>query len=49
MQLFLAFLLLQVANLEVYGLRWAIVTGMVAGTVVYVSYFRLEQWKRKKV
>jgi len=48
-QLFLAFLLPQIANLEVYGVRWAIVIGMVAGTVVYISYFRLGRWKRKKV
>jgi len=45
----LAFFLPRVANLGVYGVRWAIVAGMVTGAVAYVVYFRMGRWKRKKV
>jgi len=48
-QLPLAILLPQVTNLGVYGVRWAIVAGIVVGAVAYVTYFRLGRWKRKKV
>lgn len=46
-QLPLAFLLPEVANLGVYGVRWAMVAGIVVGGVAYVAYFRLGRWKRK--
>jgi len=45
----LAFLLPQVNNLGVYGVRWAIVAAMFAGAIAYVTYFRLGRWKRKRV
>jgi len=45
----LAFLLPQVANLGVYGVRWAIVIGMVVGAIAFSIYFRLGGWKHKKV
>jgi len=45
----LAFLLPQVTNLGMYGVRWAIVAGIVAGAAAYVIYFRRERWKRKRV
>jgi len=48
-QLPLAFLLSQVTNLGVLGVRWAMVAGMVSGAVAYMTYFRLGRWKRKKV
>ncbi len=48
-QMPLAFLLPRVTNLGVYGIRWAIVAGMVVGAVAYLAYFRLGRWKRKKV
>ena len=48
-QLPLAFLLPQVANLGVYGVRWAIVAGILSGAVLYVAYFVLGRWKAKKV
>jgi len=48
-QLPLAFFLPRIADLGVYGVRWAIVAGMVVGAVAYVAYFRLGRWKRKKV
>lgn len=48
-QLPLAFFLPQVANLGVYGVRWAIVAGMLAGAILYVTYFMLGRWKAKKI
>jgi len=46
-QLPLALLLPEVANLGVYGVRWAMVAGIVVGGAAYVAYFRLGRWKRK--
>jgi putative MATE family efflux protein len=48
-QLPLAFLLPQVTNLGVYGVRWAITAGVVVGSAAFVTYFRMGRWKRKKV
>jgi len=48
-QLPLAFLVVQITDLGVFGIRWAIVTSMVAGAVAYTTYFRMGRWKRKKV
>jgi putative MATE family efflux protein len=48
-QLPLAFLLPRVTNLGVFGVRWAIVASTFAGTIAYVTYFRLGIWKTKKV
>ena len=45
----LAILLPQVTNLGVYGVRWAIVAGILVGVVAYIIYFKLGRWKRKKV
>jgi len=45
----LAFFLPQIVNPAVYGVRWAIVAGTVAGAIAYIIYFRLGRWKRKKV
>jgi len=48
-QLPLAYFLSRFTNLEVYGVRWAIVVGMVVGAIAYTVYFRLGRWKRKVV
>jgi len=48
-QIPLAYLLPQFTELGVYGVRWAIVAGMVVSGVTFVIYFRLGRWKRKKV
>ncbi len=48
-QIPLAFFLSQVTNLGVYGVRWAIVAGMVVGAVAYIIYFRMARWKRKRI
>jgi len=45
----LAYFLPQVANLGVYGVRWAMAIGIVIGTIVYIIYFQVGRWKRKKV
>jgi len=45
----LAFILPKVSDLGVLGVRWAIVGGMAAGTIAYVTYFRMGRWKLKKV
>ncbi|MFC2007715.1 MATE family efflux transporter [Chloroflexota bacterium] len=45
----LALLLPNVADLGVYGVRWAMVAGIVSGAIVYVIYFRMGRWKRKRV
>ena len=48
-QLPLAFFLPGVANLGVYGVRWAIVVSIFTGAIFYVIYFMLGRWKAKKV
>ena len=45
----LAIVLPKVGELGVYGVRWAIVVGLVAGTIAYLIYFLFGRWKRKKV
>jgi putative MATE family efflux protein len=49
LQIPLALLLPRFADLGVYGVRWAIVGGWVAGAAAYAIYFRLGRWKRKRV
>ncbi len=48
-QLPLIFILPNVGDLGVLGIRWAIASGMVVAALVYVWYFRLGRWKRTKV
>jgi len=48
-QLPLAFLSLQVTDFGVYGIRWAMVIGMVLGAAAYITYFRMGRWKHKQV
>ncbi len=48
-QIPLAFFLPKVTNLGVYGVRWAIVAGLVVGAIAYTTYFRQGRWKHKKV
>jgi putative MATE family efflux protein len=48
-QLPLAFFLPGVANLGVFGVRWAIVVSIFSGAIFYVIYFMLGRWKAKKV
>jgi len=48
-QLPLAYFLPQIANLGVYGVRWAMVASFVWAALAAGIYFRLGRWKRKKV
>ena len=48
-QMPLAFSLPRITDLGIYGVRWAIVAGMLVGAVTYTTYFRLGRWKRKMV
>jgi len=45
----LAFFLPKVGNLGVYGVRWAVVAGMVVSAIAFLAYFRTGRWKRKQV
>jgi Na+-driven multidrug efflux pump len=45
----LAILLPKVANLGVYGVRWALVADTVSSAIVFIIYFKSGRWKRKKV
>lgn len=49
LQLPLAAFLPRVANLGVYGVRWAMVIALATRAFIYIFYFRLGRWKRKKV
>jgi len=45
----LAIFLPDIANLGVYGIRWALVADTVSSAIIFVVYFKLGRWKRKKV
>jgi len=45
----LAYFLPKYTSLGVYGIRWAMVAGMVVPSVALTIYFKLGRWKRKKV
>ncbi len=45
----LAWILPNHTNLDVYGVRWAMVTGNVIRAIVFVVYFRTGRWKKKKI
>jgi putative MATE family efflux protein len=48
-QLPLAYFLPGLTGLGVYGVRWAIVAGLTVGAILYLAYFLLGRWKRKRV
>jgi len=33
----------------VFGVRWAMVAGVIVSVVAFTIYFRLGRWKRKKI
>ncbi len=45
----LAYFLPKYTSLGVYGIRWAMVAGMVVPSVALTIYFKMGRWKRKKV
>lgn len=48
-QMPLAFFLPGIGGLGVYGVRWAMVAGIVGRGIIYPLYFKTGRWKRKKV
>jgi putative MATE family efflux protein len=49
LQIPLAYFLPKITDWGVYGVRWAMVSPMLVGIIVYTIYFRMGRWKRKKV
>ncbi len=45
----LAYFLPKITELGMYGIRWAIVSEVVVGAIVFTIYFRTGRWKRKKI
>jgi len=45
----LAILLPRIANLGVYGVRWALVADTVSSALIFIIYFKSGRWKRKKI
>jgi putative MATE family efflux protein len=45
----LAAILPKVGNMGVYGVRWALVSGVVVRAIAFTGYFLTGRWKRKKV
>ncbi|MDD4877235.1 MAG: MATE family efflux transporter, partial [Dehalococcoidales bacterium] len=48
-QMPLAYFLPRITELDVYGIRWAIVIGIAARAIAYIIYFRMGRWKHKRV
>jgi putative MATE family efflux protein len=48
-QLTLAYVLSRHTSLGVYGIRWAVVIGIVIRAIIYTVYFKAGRWKRKKI
>jgi len=49
LQVPLAYLLPKITPLGVYGVRWAIIAGIVMRAIIYSAYFKSGRWKRKRV
>ncbi len=45
----LAILLPKIADLGVYGVRWALVADTVSSAIIFIIYFQSGRWKRKKI
>ena len=45
----LAYILSRYTNLEVNGIRWAMVAGILVRAVIYTVYFNTGRWQRKRV
>ena len=48
-QLGLAFFLSNYTSFGIYGMRWAVVAGIVVRGLIYTIYFQHGRWLRKKV
>jgi Na+-driven multidrug efflux pump len=47
-QIGLAYILPRYTDLGVYGIRWAVVAGIMLRAILYPVYFRMGRWKIKK-
>jgi len=45
----LAYFLPRITNLDVYGVRWAMVIGNLMRAAIYLVYFRMGRWKTKRI
>jgi Na+-driven multidrug efflux pump len=48
-QLTLAYFLPRYTSLGVYGIRWAVVIGIVIRAVIYTAYFKTGRWKNRRI
>ncbi len=48
-QVSLAYVLPHYTSLGLYGIRWAVVSGVVIRAIIYLSYFKGGRWKHKRV
>jgi putative MATE family efflux protein len=48
-QIPLTYFLSNHSSLDVYGIRWALVASSFAGTIAYLTYFKLGWWKKKRI
>jgi len=44
-----AYILPRFTNLDVYGIRWAMVISHASSAIAYILYFRWGRWKRKQI
>ncbi len=45
----LAYFLPKITDLDVYGIRWAMVIGNLTRGLIYLIYFKLGRWKQKRI
>ena len=48
-QIALAYFLSRYTSLDVNGIRWAVVAGILVRGIIYPAYFACGRWKKKKV
>jgi putative MATE family efflux protein len=49
LQLGLAYVLSRYTSMGLYGIRWAVVSGIVARGIIYTAYYRHGRWLKKKI
>lgn len=45
----MAYFLPRITGLDVYGVRWAMVTGNLLRAIIYLFYFKMGRWKKKRI
>jgi putative MATE family efflux protein len=48
-QLPLAYFLSRIPDMGVYGIRWAMVSSVLAGASIFIVYFRSGRWRQKRI